>query len=204
MFKYADDTIILGLIRNDETCYRTNVELFTKWCDNNHLQLNPSKTKEIIFDFRKARPQYEPVQIKGDNIEIVKKYKYLGTTLDNKLTWIDECAAIVSKARTRMYFLRKLGSLHVDKSILSLFYKSIVESILLFNCVVWFGACRKEDFKKMEAIVKRASKIIGEGRHLEQECKDKILQKTKEILANEGHTLYYFYEFMRSGPRFIN
>ena len=85
MFKYADDTIILGLIRNDETCYRTNVELFTKWCDNNHLQLNPSKTKEIIFDFRKARPQYEPVQIKGDNIEIVQKYKYLGTTLDNKL-----------------------------------------------------------------------------------------------------------------------
>ena len=34
-------------------------------------------------------------------------------------------------------------------------------------------------FKKMEAIVKRASKIIGEGRHLEQACKDKIFQKTK-------------------------
>ena len=101
-----------------------------------------------------------------------------------------------------MYFLRKLGSLHVDKSILSLFYKSIVEIILLFNCVVWFGACRKEDFKKMETIVKRASKIIGEGRHLEQECKDKIFQKTKEILANEGHTWYHFYQFiMRSGKR---
>ena len=53
----------------------------------------------------------------------------------------------------------------------------------------------------MEAIVKLASKIIGEERHLQQECKDKIFQKTKEILANEGHTLYHFYEFMRSGKR---
>ena len=52
--------------------------------------------------------------------------------------WAEECKSIVSKAQTRMYSLRKLGSLHVDKPILSMFYKSIVESVLVFNCVVWF------------------------------------------------------------------
>ena len=82
-----------------------------------------------------------------------------------------------------------------------MFYKSIVESVLVFNCVVWFGACRKEDLRKLEAIVKRASKIIGERRHLRKECEDRITKKTKEILASEDHILNDYYTFMRSGRR---
>ena len=172
IFKYADDTAILGLIKNDESNYRLNIQKFTKWCDDNYLQLNPSKTKEILFDFRADPPACNPIEIKGENIEIVPKYRYLGTTIDSKLKWHDECKSILSKAQTRMYFLRKLGSLHIDKPILRLFYKSIVESILLFNCrpIVWFGACMKEDFKKMESVVKRPSKIIGERQDLREKC----------------------------------
>ena len=56
----------------------------------------------------------------------------------------------------------------------------------------------KKTIKKWK---QRASKIIGKGRHLEQECKNRIIQKTKEILANKDHTLYHCYEFMRSGKR---
>ena len=103
-----------------------------------------------------------------------------------------------------MNFLRKLRSLHVDATILRLFYKSVVESILLFNCVVWFGACRKEDFKKMEAIVKQASKIIGERRDLARECTDhadRIIKNANEIMSNKNHPLHDYYEFLRSGRR---
>ena len=118
----------------DETNYRTNVRHFTAWCDkNNYLQLNSTKNKEIVFDFRKSPPQIDPINIKGAEIEIVHKYKYVGTTIDNKLSWSEECKSVISKAHTRMYFLRKLRSLHVvDATILRLFYKSVVESILFF------------------------------------------------------------------------
>ena len=201
ILKYADDTVILGLVRGNETNYRDNIERFIIWCENNYLHLNPTKTKEIVFDFRVGPPQIDPINVNGVDIEIVNKYKYLGTTIDNKLSWAEECKCIISKAQTRMYFLRKLRSLRVDMSIMGLFYKSVVESIFLFNCVVWFGACRKEDFKKMEAIVKRASKIIGERRDLAEECTARILQMSKEILANEDHPLHHHYEFMRSGRR---
>ena len=37
-----------------------------------------------------------------------------------------------------LYFLRKLNSFHVDRSIMHLFYKAIIESILVHDCVVWF------------------------------------------------------------------
>ena len=47
-----------------------NVKQFTKWCEDNHLQINPSKTKKIISYFGKSPPHYEPVKIEGENIEI--------------------------------------------------------------------------------------------------------------------------------------
>ena len=72
-----------------------------------------------------------------------------------------------------MFYLRKLSYLHVDNPI---FYKCIVVSILFFNFVVWFWACRKDDFRKMESVVKRPSKITGNRRNLAEECKARILQ----------------------------
>ena len=52
ILKYADDTAILGLIRDDESQYRNSVETFVQYCEDNHLNLNVKKTKEIVFDFR--------------------------------------------------------------------------------------------------------------------------------------------------------
>ena len=202
ILKYADDTVIVGLMNNgDESNYRSNVRHFTEWCEKNYLQLNSTKTKEIVFDFRKSCPHTVPINIKGTNIEIVHKYKYLGTTVDNKLSWSEECKSIISKAHTRMYFLRKLKSLHVDRPILRVFYKSMVESILLFNCTVWFSSCKKEALKKMEAITKQASKIIGERCDLANECTDRIIKKANEIMSNKNHPLHNYYELLRSGRR---
>ena len=200
-YKYADDAVTLGLTNGDESSYRAEVEHFISWCDKNYLQLNLTKTKEIVFDFRKMPPQPKFINIGGTDIEIVKSYKYLGTTVDSKLSWTEECRSVISKARTRMYFLRKLRSLHIDRTILNLFYKSLVESIVLFNCVIWFGVCRKQDFKRMEAIVRQASKITGESYDLTKECTDRIANMADGIMLNENHPLHDYFEFLRSGRR---
>ncbi len=47
--KFADDTVVLGLINNDdEAAYLDEVERLTSWCQDNCLSLNVSKTKELI------------------------------------------------------------------------------------------------------------------------------------------------------------
>ena len=82
-----------------------------------------------------------------------------------------------------------------------LFYKSVVESVILCNCLVWFGGCRQKDLKPLERIARRGGKIIGEVRDLTHICNDKILQKANEILGNENHVLNPFYQYLRSGRR---
>ena len=64
MVKFADDTVVLGLIRDDdETEYRRSVDEFVQWCDSSFLQLNTKKTKEVIFDFRIKKTPYQPLNM---------------------------------------------------------------------------------------------------------------------------------------------
>lgn len=67
--------------------YRDLIKDFTSWSDNNCLLLITAKTKELIVDFHRVRPLLQPVNIKGEDVEVVQTYKYLGVHLDNKLDW---------------------------------------------------------------------------------------------------------------------
>ena len=48
--KYSDDTALVDLSDDDNT-YFDEVFRFTQWCKNNFLDLNVSKTKEMVTDF---------------------------------------------------------------------------------------------------------------------------------------------------------
>ena len=49
------------------------------------LDLDAKKTKEMLFDFRKAPTVILNIFIDGLKVERVTEHKYLGTILDNKL-----------------------------------------------------------------------------------------------------------------------
>ncbi len=108
--KFADDTVVLGLIsNNDETAYLDEVERLTSWCQDNCLSLNVSKTKELIVDFRKRQQQpYTPLMFSGTPVERVSSSKYLGVNISEDLTWTAHIQAQVKKARQRLYHLRQL------------------------------------------------------------------------------------------------
>ena len=83
---YPDDSAIEDL-SNSDTSYVQEVERFTTWCEENHLDLNVGKTKEMGIDFRKSSAVVPDLFINGVKVERVTEYKYLGTVLDNKLNF---------------------------------------------------------------------------------------------------------------------
>ena len=83
--KSAADTELAGKISNDEDAlYHKQIENFVNWCDKNYLYLNVSKAKEMRIDFRKNKRCPKPVYIKGETVERVETYKYLGMVFDSK------------------------------------------------------------------------------------------------------------------------
>ena len=81
--KYSDDTAIIDL--SNSIPHYIEVERFTIWCKDNFLDLNMTKTKELLIDFRKQPPAVSPITIDGEIVERVVKYRYPGIILDNKL-----------------------------------------------------------------------------------------------------------------------
>ncbi len=130
--KFADDTVVLGLIsNNDETAYLGEVERLTSWCQENCLSLNVSKTKELIVDFRKRQQwPYTPLVISGTPVERVCSFKYLGVNISEDLTWTTHIQTQVKKARQRLYHLQQLNKFRVSPAILKTFYSGAIESVL--------------------------------------------------------------------------
>ena len=55
LIKYSDDSAIEDL-SNSDTTYFQEVERFTTWCEENHLDLNVGKIKEMAIDLGSLLP----------------------------------------------------------------------------------------------------------------------------------------------------
>ena len=164
LIKFADDTVVQGLISNDESSYRQAIGWFTSWCNDHFLQLNVRKTKEMVIDFRKNQDPLDPIFINGEEVERVKTYKYLGVTIDNTLNWDCHTDLMIKKLNSRLYFLRKLNTFHVDNTLLTLFYKSIIQSVITFAMVCWGSNTLEKKNLKINQIIRKGRKICNNDR----------------------------------------
>ena len=198
--KYSDDTAIVACIREgDEGEYRALVADFVEWCQQNQLQLNVSKTKEMVLDFRRAPPSPQPVIIEGREVEVVGNYKYLGLQLDSRLDWSLNSDCVYKKGQSRMYFLRRLASFNICPKLLHMFYQSVVSSVLSYAIVCWGGGARKRDMDRLNRLVRRAGSVVG----LSLDSVDTILEsrtmsKVKAIMNNTSHPLHTTFSQQRS------
>ena len=141
--------------------------------------------------------------VRARKIDSVTEYKYLGTIFTDKLNWDKNTDAIAKKGQQRLYFLRKLNSFSVDKTVMNLFYKSFIESILTFSFICWFRNLTIKQKKSLERITSLSSKIIGdEQRSLGRFCDGQILKKAYSITKDDCHVLFGEFEHMKSGRRF--
>ena len=95
IIKYSDDSAIFDL-SNDDSHYFTEVSKFTEWCEANYLMLNVSKSKLSVIYFHQKPAYLSDLLIKGEKVERVRQYMYLGTTLDSKLNF-DQNTALIQK-----------------------------------------------------------------------------------------------------------
>ncbi len=161
--KFADDTVVLGLIsNNDETAYSDEVERLTSWCQDNCLSLNVSKTKELIVDFRKRQQwSYTPLMISGTPVERVSSFKYLSVNISEDLTWTVHIQTQDTKARQILYHLRQLRKFRVSPAILKTFYSGAIENVLTQCISVWYSNATNQECKALQRVVRLAEHISG-------------------------------------------
>ncbi|KAI4878622.1 hypothetical protein NFI96_001779, partial [Prochilodus magdalenae] len=190
--KFSDDTAIVACVRGgQEAEYRNLVEVFVAWCHRNKLLLNTSKTKEMVVDFRRARPLTQPVFIEGVEIEMVRTYRYLGLHLDERLDWSANTDILYRKGQSRLYFLRRLGSFNICRKLLQMFYQTVVSSCLFYAVVCWGGSIKKRDEMRLDKLVRRAGSVVGvELDSVVKVAERRTLHKLLSIMDDDGHPLH--------------
>ncbi|KAI3375915.1 hypothetical protein L3Q82_003775 [Scortum barcoo] len=145
----------------------------------------------MVVDFRRPRPHPEPVIIKGDCVEVVHTYKYLGVKLDDKLDWTANTDALCRKGQSRLYFLRRLASFNICKKLLQIFYQSVVASALLYAVVCWGGSLKKKDAARLDKLVRKAGSVVGtELDSLTSVAERRTLNRLLSIIDNPSHPLH--------------
>lgn len=205
LVKFADDTVLLSLLSGPTLHHGPVLQQFVEWCDSSCLELNVSKTKEMVVTFSSSRRELTTAAtttIHGSPVETVE-YKYLGTILDNQLRFSSNTEGILRKCHQRMYLLRKLNSFSVSNNILLTFYYTFIESVLAFSICCWYHSITLQDRNRLHNIVKVCSKIIGlPARHLSTVYEQQASGLARRILSDTTHTLYPAFERLPSGRRF--
>ncbi|KAK3507985.1 hypothetical protein QTP70_009352 [Hemibagrus guttatus] len=205
VFKFADDTVVVGLISdNNETAYLEEIRNLENWCQRNNLLLNVSKTKELIVDFStKQERNYQTPMINESPVERVDSFRYLGVHITQDLSWSCHINTVVKNARQRLYNLRHLRDLRLPSKVLRNFYSCTIESILTGNIATWFGNSTMQDRRALRRVVRSAERIIHTklpDLHsiYSKRCWTKARKIVKDLsLPNNG-----LFSLLRSGKRF--
>ena len=180
---YADDTVLT--IANSDLKKKTDIELnnVTTWFNSNKLTLNYSKTQCLLFSNKSLNHSFK---IKLGDVEVTNcnTVKYLGTTLDDELTWQYHIQIVAKKLSIAVGILSKLRH-YVPKGVLIKVYYGIAYPYLLYSVTNWENAA-KTHIQKIQVLQNRQIKIISNT----FKFKTKLLPLYQELNILKFHNIY--------------
>jgi hypothetical protein len=161
---YEDNTAIIATSHKSPLLimyFETYVSDLERWLREWRIAINVSKSNAMLF----AKtvwpvPRPRPVQFLGQPIEWADKARYLGVTLDSRLTWRPHIVQVRKKASQR---LGVLGSLLNRRSCLSIrngvvLCKQLIRPMMAFACPTWRCAARS-CFKQLQVLQSKCFRI---------------------------------------------
>ena len=150
MWKFADDTTVFEYVSppSKHSPVQQAADFIHDWSQENHLQLNPIKCKEIRTCFKRTSPCFSPGAIEGVEFEIVSSANFFGVVISSDLKWSAHIDSITTKAANRLYLLRQLKRAGISHCDLVSFYCSVIRSTLnmhaRFSIVMYRYISRKK------------------------------------------------------------
>ena len=168
--KFADDTTVLisgNSIREATDKMNKSMINIDNWFSQNKLNLNPSKTRYMIFNPDRNDPDRNKtnlVKIGGEYLQRIWKggqetaFKLVGVWIDEDLKWKSHIENVTKKVNSAIYGLNKTGK-SLDIKNKRLLYMGLIQSHLVFGSPFW-GLAKKTRLKPLVTAQKRAIRRI--------------------------------------------
>lgn len=138
IFQYADDTVlvqpILGGHSEDELQF--SISALAAWAETNGMGINANKS--AIMKFTKHRPDsLTQYQLKEETIPVVHSFKYLGVTLDEKLTFGIHTQNIKERCCRLVFAASRLCKTLKNHGLMMRLYQTYIDPIACYAAMVW-------------------------------------------------------------------
>ena len=113
MILYADDCVLYTSHRHEIVIQNTlqhDANNLAKWCNDNLLCVNVTKTKSMLVGTRHKLSMSQPLRISLNNviIESVMSYNYLGVIFDSELSMNNHLTEVHGCVQRKLFHLRKI------------------------------------------------------------------------------------------------
>ena len=140
---FADDLILLTrakTVREAENIANIELSKISAWAKDNKTRFNDQKSKVMLMTRRKRRERKDiEVYLNHKLLEQVYNMKYLGITIDSKLTYREHITYVTGKCKKLIFSLSKSAKLHwgLNHAALKTIYTGGILPLLLYGAPVW-------------------------------------------------------------------
>ena len=148
----------LEKICKSEAICKTSLDQVSNWCDNNHMVMNPTKTKSMTIATRhQLSPLPLDLVLNGAKIDQVSEHRLLAINIDNKLRWDSHINNVCKTVSRRVFLLSKFMYI-VDIDTRKLFFNAHIKPHIDYASVVWDG-CSDVLKKRLNSLHRRVVKL---------------------------------------------
>lgn len=161
VWKYVDD-LTIGDNRkyNGTSSIQSSLDKLHDWSVSNKLKLNPAKCHVMQIYFGKKDHPDVNLHIADHHLEVVKKVKLLGVTIQCDLKWDSQIDNILKKANQKMFMLRKLKAAGLNTEELLIVYRGYIRPLLEYAAPMWHPGLTQKQVNQVESIQRRVCKYI--------------------------------------------
>jgi len=161
LLAYADDVNILG---GSIHILKENAEDLVAATREIGLELSADKTKYMVMSRDQNAGRIHGVRIDNSTYERVEEFNYLGTTLTNQNSIVEEIKSKLRSGNACYYSVQNLlSSRLLSKNLKIKIYRAITLPIVLYGCETWSLTFREErKLRVLENMVLR--RIFGPRR----------------------------------------
>ena len=120
------------------------LERINEWTMERKMKLNIQKTKTMLFNFSKKYQFATKLNLKNENIEMVRETKLLGTIITDQLCWDRNTEELSKKCYKRMQLLNTAASFTSNRVELKDIYLTYIRSIAEQSAVVWHSSLSRK------------------------------------------------------------
>ena len=197
---FADDSTI-SVIGQNKSCIsqklNTVLQDIFRWCDDNKMAVNVSKTKAICIGSKQklSVTSNENINLALNGQQIIESTceKVLGVFIDASLSWSSHIDYIIKKVNSSLALLKRIKK-YLNHKARQMYYNAYVLPHLDYCCSIW-GNCNNFLLDSLLKLQKRAARIILDehdytkpSRELFHECN--IVPITQRILYHKSLLMY--------------